>query len=383
MKKRIWTFLSLMLTGLLIISASASPVKAAPTVQSGGANIKVTQVDTSAFPSVKVYVSITDSNGEPLAVDPSNLVLKENGIEMTPEHIYGKGETGPLITILAIDVSGSMYNSDKLESAKEVAKSYVDQMRPGDQAGVLAFNVANQMVQPVTADRAALAGAIDSLRADGDTAFYDALATAVDVSNPLSGRKAIIALTDGMDNHSRMSIPAVIEAIGEKGLTISTVGFGEPGQAVATLAGLDEYGLKRIAEETGGYYSYANNKTALKKVYQQYGRALQSEYEITYISPSYLRDGLNRVLEVSIASGSLQQAGGSTELKYNPGGLVPEVASNATWPMFFGLFFGLLLLLLVPIALDYVNGLRPKKSRIKLSSAQAPRRSAAPRIKLK
>ncbi|MHC1784588.1 MAG: VWA domain-containing protein [Anaerolineaceae bacterium] len=367
MKRIISTSLSLMLVGLLIFSAPAVPVKAVSPAQSGGANIKVTQVDTSAFPRVKVYVSITDQNGEPMAVDPAGLVLKENGIEMTPEQVSGKGETGALITILAIDVSGSMFNSEKLKTAKEVAKSYVEQMRSGDQAGILAFNVTNQMVQPVTADKAALANAIDSLQADGDTAFYDALATAVDVVNPLSGRKAVIALTDGMDNHSKLSIPAVIEAIGEKGLTISTVGFGEPGQAVATLAGLDEYGLKRIADETGGYYSYANNKAALQKVYQQYGRALQSEYEITYISPSYLRDGLNRSLEVSFASGTLAGTSGSMETKYNPGGLVPEMASTATWPLFFGLFFGLLVLLAVPFAFEYVQGLRPKKSRIKLS----------------
>ncbi len=374
MKNKLWTFISLMLAGLLAFPAAISPVKAAPMDQSGGVNIKVTQVDTSNFPKVKVYVSITDNNGEPLVVDPSSLVLKENGIEMDPEQVSGKGETGALITILAIDVSGSMYNADKLKTAKEVAKSYVDQMRPGDQAGILAFNVNNQMVQPVTADKAALANAIDSLKADGDTAFYDALASAVDAVNPLSGRKAVIALTDGMDNHSRLSIPAVIESIGEKGLTISTVGFGEPGQAVATLAGLDEYGLKRIAEETGGYYSYANNKIALKKVYQQYGRALQSEYEITYISPSYLRDGLNRSLEVSIAAGAMSGSSGSIQTKYNPGGLVPEVASNATWPMFFGLFVGLLLLLLIPFAFETTQGLRPKKSRIKLSPPPTGRR---------
>jgi Ca-activated chloride channel family protein len=367
MKRMLWTCLSLLLAGMLAFAPTVAPVRAAQAAQSGGANIKVTQVDTSDFPKVKVYVSITDQNGEPLAVDPAGLVLKENGIEMTPEQVSGKGETGPLVTILAIDVSGSMYNSDKLKTAKDVAKGYIDQMRPGDQAGILAFNVTNQMVQPVTADKPALAAAIDSLQADGDTAFYDALATAVDVVNPLSGRKAVIALTDGMDNHSKLSIPAVIEAIGEKGLTISTVGFGEPGQAVATLAGLDEHGLKRIADETGGYYSYANNKAALQKVYQQYGRALQSEYEITYISPSYLRDGLNRSLEVSFASGALAGTSGSMETKYNPGGLVPEVASTATWPLFFGLFFGLLVLLAVPFGFEYLQGLRPKKSRIKLS----------------
>lgn len=364
---------------LTFISTSAfSPAQTTNPPQPAVPNINVTQVDTSEFPKVTVYVSVTDQAGEPIVVNSSSLILKEDGKEITPDQVLGKGESGQLTTILAIDVSGSMNTADKLKIAKSVAKSYIEQMRPDDQAGIISFNVTNRVVQTVTSDKNLLASAIESLQAGGDTAMYDALAVAINVVNPLSGRKAIITLTDGMDNSSKQSSNEVIKTIGEKGLSISTVGFGEPNQSTASLSGLDERILKSIANQTGGQYGYANDQTSLQQIYEKYSRTLQSEYEITYTSPSKLRDGLSRGLTVTLADGSTTGALNSIQTSYNPGGLVPEVASAAPWSLFFGLLVGLVLLLLVPFGLEYLQRFTPQKSRIKLSPAPTGKR-----IKLK
>jgi hypothetical protein len=74
-----------------------------------------------------------------------------------------------------------------------------------------------------------------------------------------------------------------------------------------------------------------------------YQRGLQSEYAVTYTSPSSLRDGLNRVLSVSLN----EQAAG-TPAKYNPGGLVPEVGQPASWGSFLLMLGVLVLLLFIP-----------------------------------
>jgi Mg-chelatase subunit ChlD len=113
-------------------------------------------VDNSEFPKVTVYVSVTNADGEPVAVDPNGIELAENGQAVTPESTGGEGEIGALTSLLVVDVSGSMLQADKLQSAKAAALAYVDQMRPGDQAGLLTFNTAVKYVQPVTADREAL-----------------------------------------------------------------------------------------------------------------------------------------------------------------------------------------------------------------------------------
>ena len=52
----------------------------------------------------------------------------------------GQGGVGPLTTMLVMDVSGSMDKDGKIDGAKTAAKAYVDQMRSGDQAGLMVYN---------------------------------------------------------------------------------------------------------------------------------------------------------------------------------------------------------------------------------------------------
>ena len=111
--------------------------------------VRITQVDTSQFPQVTVYVSAIDINGEPVGVAASQLVLDENGVEITPDYVSGVGEVGPLNTLLVIDISGSMNSLGKLAAAKDAAKAYVNQSRPNDATGLLTFNTQDDYVQPL------------------------------------------------------------------------------------------------------------------------------------------------------------------------------------------------------------------------------------------
>lgn len=338
--------------------------------------VRVTQVDNSNFPNVTVYVSVTNSAGEPVAVDPGTIQISENGQLMQPVDIRGggaggEGQAGPLTTMLVIDISGSMEKNDKFTAAKEAAKTYVSQMRAGDQAGLITFDSQVHHVQPVTTDVALLTEKIDLLRTGSDTAMYNALIEAEQELESVSGRKAIIVLTDGLDNQSQKTVDDVITAIGPSGLTISTIGFGDA--STASQAGLDESALRGLAEKSGGLYSYAADSASLSALYQQYGRTLQSEYAITYVSPSALRDGVNRNLSVSISN-----AGVTTETLYNPGGVLPEV-SGGSWILFVSILAGLLLLLIIPLVISGIGGGSgggsKNKGRIKLANS-APAASA-------
>lgn len=314
--------------------------------QVSGTKIRITQVDKTEFPRITLYVSVTDANGEPLGVDPDRIRISENGVVMHPDHVSGTGDIGPLTTLLVMDVSGSMNNAGKLSAAKAAAQAYVDQMRPKDQAGLLIFNTQVTYVQSITTDHVALAQAIKNLKAENDTAMFDALVQANQILQDYSGRKAIIVLTDGLDNQSKMTSDQVTETIGASGLSISTIGLGNPDNA-GPFFGLDESVLKSLAEQAGGVYSYADNQADLSRLYGLYGRALKSEYRLTYTTPSNLRDGLGRNLSVSLGKSA------STKTKYNPGGVLPEVASPASWMIFLILLGILIILLFVPGAIDH------------------------------
>jgi hypothetical protein len=164
---------------LLLAFSSASTVLA----QSDDAQVRITQVDNSQFPNVTLYVSVTNSVGEPVGVDPATIQISENGEAMQITDVRGGGEglkgiAEPLTTMLVIDISGSMDKNNKLGAAKDAAKAYVNQMRAGDQAGLMTFDTQTYYVQPVTTDTAALITAIDGLKTGGDTSMFDALVDA-------------------------------------------------------------------------------------------------------------------------------------------------------------------------------------------------------------
>ena len=359
------TRIILTLSLLLFLTLSVTPVAFAQTPVPSAPQIRITQVDNSRFPQVTVYVSVTDVSGAPIGVDPNAIQLSDNNQVMKTVSADGAGQSkgpGQLTTLLVIDVSGSMATANKLDAAKTAAKAYVDQMRPGDQAGVVAFDTKVNVAQAITTDHQALTKAIDSLKPGSDTAMFDALINAEQLLANISGRKAIVVLTDGMDNRSKNNEDAVIQAIGPGGLTISTIGLGNP-QDAGNLRGIDETALKSLAQKAGGVYSFEPDPSQLASVYQQYGTALQSEYALTYTSPSTLRDGVNRGLTVSLNGGAVTAAS-----QYNPGGVLPEVASQS-WPLFGGILLVLLVLLAIPILIGkgiQGFGIGRKKSRIKL-----------------
>jgi VWFA-related protein len=362
---------------LLAISTFLLGTAFSPAQQSDEPEVRITQIDTSDFPRVTLYVSFADANGAPVPVDPNRLTIYEDGGAIPLDQIEGFGDVGPLTTLLLIDVSSSMNNVDKLDSAKAAASEFVAQMRPSDQAGILAFNTNVETIQEITSDQTTLYDAIESLSARRETAMYDALLTAVDQLESSSGRKAIIVLTDGMDNASASRANDVIERIGPAGFSISTIGMGVPTDYVDEFAGIDEEALISLAEQAGGVYGYADDEESLTRLYQSYAIAMQSEYAITYTSPSTLRDGVNRSLSVSLAAAP-GAAGAANEDTYNPGGLVPEVVEPVSWPIFSALIAVLVALLFLPSLVTWLAGSFSKTQKksasgIKLSSKPRPR----------
>jgi len=347
-KKKI-IHLILVLTSLITLTGFNS------NQQAEDPNIRITQIDTTDFPEVTVYVTVTDSDGDPVGLDPARIRLMENEVEIPLDQIEGAGEIDPLTVLLAVDISGSMLYAKKLEAAKAAAVVFVNQLRPNDRIGLLAFHTEIFYVQPITDDRELILNAIDNLEADEDTVMYDALIEGINILSEVKGRKAIVAITDGLDTLSQATPDDVLEQIGPAGLSISTIGLGDPDQDLGEYSALDEDALKYLAESAGGAYGYANEVESLSNLYQSYAVAFKSEYQFTYTSPSTLRDGVNRALSVSIADAPQTLTGEEEEpIIYNPGGLVPEVSEPVPLLTFGAIMVGLIALLFVPGVINYV-----------------------------
>ncbi len=333
----------------LVLISLISLTGFSPNQQAEDPNIRITQIDTSDFPKVTLYVAVTDSDGDPVGLDPDRIRLMENGEIIPLDQSEGAGEIDPLTVLLAMDISGSMLYAKKLESAKAAARVFVDQLRPTDRIGLLAFHTEIFYVQPITEDRELILNAIDNLKADEDTVMYDALIEGINILSEIKGRKGVVAITDGLDTLSQATPKSVLEQIGPTGLSISTIGLGDPDQDLGEFSAIDEDTLKYLAENAGGVYAYANDQESLSEIYQSYAVAFKSEYQLTYTSPSTLRDGVNRALSVSLADAPPTITEVDEEpITYNPGGLVPEVSEPVPLITFGAIMVGLIALLFVP-----------------------------------
>ncbi len=376
MKQKTKIFMLLVAISAMVFSTAFSPIPQS----SEGLSLKITQVDTSDFPNVVVYVSAEDQYGEPTPINPNFLVLREDGKKVPVTLIEGASDSGPITTMLVMDVSGSMNHGSKLRMAKNVATKYVDQMRSNDLAGIIAYNTRVTEVQSVTKDREILKEAIEGLKAENDTAMYDAIKKAIEVLNPLPGRKAILVLTDGLDNRSKSSPSDVVDSVGESGLSIGIIGLGKASQSTGSITALDEDTLTALSAKAGGDYSRATDEDSLAQIFEHYGRTLQSEYAITYRSNSTLRDGMNRRLTVTLEEGGIAGWSEAAAANVNPGGIIPETRASDTWLLFFGLLGFLIVLMVLPTILRNTRKAKvetvktdpvsnpPKQSRVKLRS---------------
>jgi VWFA-related protein len=292
---------------LLLIVLALLPVASA-NAQGSPPSSEVTQVDSSKYPDITLYVSVTDARGEPVAgLGQTEFSITEDSQPVTISSFEGGG-AGPINTALVIDRSGSMEDADKLDGAQDAAQAFVEQMRPGDQTTVIAFNSDVQAQQSFTNDTDTLARSIERLRADGGTALYDSIVAGVDALKGVEGRRALLVLTDGQDcreanacpdsEGSDNSLQQAIDYAAQNGQAVYVIGLGD--RDGAENEGIDESVLQRIADGTGGDYFYTPRADELASLYTKLAGNLQEEYRITYESPRPFYDGTRRDIQVSV-----------------------------------------------------------------------------------
>ena len=171
----------------------------------------VVRVDTQL---VSVPAVVTDGSGRPLpGLRPENFRILEDGQPQTIAN-FGTAET-PFEIALLLDTSGS--TRDDVALIRAAANSFIEALRPGDRVGVVSFNTAKtaaapiatvEVLTPLTSDRDALRTAIENLGASQGTPYYDALERIADsifrepARDEIRGRRAVVALTDGVDSSS-------------------------------------------------------------------------------------------------------------------------------------------------------------------------------------
>jgi Mg-chelatase subunit ChlD len=195
------------------------------------------------------------ADGRDADVDTADIVIREDGHKVHDLEIFSPHTA--LNTVLAMDISGSMDNTSgvsgvrKIDEAKNAAGIFLDNLSPNSEVGLILFDHLMRLEEPPRREAASYAehrgkirGLIKSARPMGGTAYLDAAAKAVEMLKDITGRRAVVLMTDGVDMNSKRTVGEVIKRANVYQVPIYTLGIGELGKYknVTTVLVLDHSG---------------------------------------------------------------------------------------------------------------------------------------------
>jgi Ca-activated chloride channel family protein len=163
---------------------------------------------------IEVPFVVTDKTGKPiLNLKKSNFVVYEDG--KLQEVTDFAATNAPFEVALVLDTSGSTLA--ELPLIKRAAQNFIASLRPGDRVSIISYKAerdlgrataVSELISPLTSDRTALASALDRVQTSFGTPYYDSLIKVAErvfrdpPGEKFRGRRAIVALTDGVDSTS-------------------------------------------------------------------------------------------------------------------------------------------------------------------------------------
>jgi tight adherence protein C len=265
------------LGAIAALAAALSLALPAPAVAEDPLRVQIGNVDSSAFPLVRLVARVTDAEGRPVrGLTPAQVQILEQG-EPRQAEVELASEVAPVVLVLALDVSGSIAGRP-LADAKAAIASMVQALGPQDRAALVTFSDQVRVAQGLTNDKGALVAATNAAAAAGNTAIYDALNTGLELVAGVAppARRAIVLLTDGFDTASRTSREAIIARAAQSGLPVHTVGVG---------TAIDTPTLQAIAAGSNGGRAFsAPNSADLRGIYAGLSELIRTEYSISYRS---------------------------------------------------------------------------------------------------
>lgn len=243
----------------------------------------------SGIDVVEVYATVTDARGEPvMGLGREDFLVEEDG-ERQEIRAFSAGEF-PLAIAVGIDRSFSM-SRVALTGMASAIRGLLGQLRPDDQAMLLAIGSQTEVIAPLAADRAPALAALNRLEPWGTTPLYDATLAAVDSIEPVSGRRALILLSDGTDRYSQTSAAELIDRVRRKDVLIYPVGLSKRRPPI----------FAELAAVTGGRSFQVEDGRALPATLSVIAKELRFQYLLGYVPPVRTKSrGAWRSIRVSV-----------------------------------------------------------------------------------
>jgi len=245
---------------------------------------------------VVLHATVRNRKGIPV----SGLVQKdfqvyENGVVQSI--LFFSHEDIPVTVGMVVDNSGSM--KPKRTEVILAALAFARSSNPEDQMFVVNFNenvsLGLPSHMPFTDKNSDLQDALATIRANGKTALYDAIAAALQhLEKGNRDKKVLIVVSDGGDNASSQYNLAQIMAMAEKSnAIIYTVDIFEEGDLDRNPGA-----LRRLAKATGGEAFKPDSLKDIASICEQIARDIRTQYTLVYAPTNGLQDGSYRPIGV-------------------------------------------------------------------------------------
>ncbi len=249
---------------------------------------------------VNVIFTVTDKRNHFVKdLQQNDFRFIDDGKPVAQINSFRKETNLPLRVGLLIDASNSV--RDRFRFEQESAIEFLNQIiRPKfDKAFVIGFDTTAEVTQDFTDDTDQLGKGVRMLRPGGGTAMYDAIYYAcrdklLKENAGTATRKAIILLSDGEDNQSRVTREEAVEMAQRAEVIIYTISTNTSG---IKLRG--DKVLERFAEATGGRAFFPFKISDVANAFSEIQDELRSQYAVSYLPADFKKDGRYRPIEIS------------------------------------------------------------------------------------
>lgn len=273
---------------------------------------------------VKIDVSVLDRRGQFVGglVKDAFKVLDDN---VEQPIVFFAPVEAPAQVLVMLETSPAVYliRGEHLNAAYAL----LDGLAPDDEVALVSYSQAPQAILPFTPEKQALAAALGQIQYTlgmGDLNFYDSLSTVLDWIAPLHGKKAVVALTTGLDSSPPERWDALVQKLRADDAVIFSVALGgslrqpakkkkssKPARSPADLVesanpvGFEkaDAALRELAKVTGGRAYFPQAPNDFVPIYQEIASALRHQY-VLGIAPQH--DGKFHSLAVELPSSNGQ-----------------------------------------------------------------------------
>ena len=244
---------------------------------------------------VSVSISVTDKHGRYFTgLDRNAFAIFEDGIAQ--EIAFFGTDDGPASIGIVFDLSGSM-KGERNQRAKEALTRFIQSGHAEDEYSLVAFSDKAQTVMERVYDGEALTRVVGDSSAQGNTALFDAVATAIElVKKGRWSKRALVIISDGEDNRSRTTLRKVKQMVSEAGVAVYAV-ITEDSHLPRFLGAED---LRTLSAHTGGKAFTPETADQVIEVFDQIALEMRQRYSIGYAPTNVGFDGKWRRLKVKL-----------------------------------------------------------------------------------